>query len=183
MAETKVTYNSFSLTSRWSCKTTYYYNSSGGFNTSTNTTSGLTVSRETVRFPVSLPDGTTIKSAKVYAKRTNGLYGGKLLIGGVWLGGEGFVTLESLIVSDGYVEVEFAWTAYTDDSSAHRSEYPTYNGTSSQSTTKNHASTTTVSEIYLLIENAGGTLYRAEGGKLVPYQLCRAEGGKLVPYS
>lgn len=182
MAEIKVTYGNFTLTSRWSCKTTYYYNSGGSFNTSANTVSGLTVSRGTVRFPVDLPDGTTIQGAKVHAAHTSGLFGGKLEIAGVRPDGNGFVTLGPLVVSGGYVEIEFAWTAYTDGSSAHQSEYPTYNGTSSQSVTRNHASTTNVSDVYLLIGNAGGSLYRAEGGKLVSYQLCRAEGGKLVPY-
>ena len=121
MAEIEVLYADFDLTSRWTCKTTYYYNSSGSFNSSSNSVSGLTYSEHTALFAVSLPAGAKVKSAKVYAKSSGGTYGGKLEIDGTLLTADGFVTLESPDFSTGSIEVVFRWTAYTDGTSAHSS--------------------------------------------------------------
>ena len=96
---------------------------------------------------------------------------------------DGFVTLEEPDFSAGYLDVVFKWTAHTDGSSGHASNYPTYNGSSSQSKTYSHTSTTNLTGIELVVEyQLGGIIYRAVNGELVPYQLYRAEDGVLVPY-
>ena len=183
MAEIKVLYDDFSLTSKWSCRTVYSYNSTGSFNSATNTPSSVQYAEKTVRFAVSIPSGAKVKGAKVYASYTAGLFGGKMEINGTRLEDGSFVTLENPDLSAGYVDVVFRWTAWTDGSSAHSSSYPTYNGTSSQAVTHNHESPTTVYDIYLLIEyEHSGIIYHAENGVLVPYKLYHAEGGALVPY-
>lgn len=183
MADLKVTYDDFTLESKWSCRCVYTYNSSGSFLDSTCTQSGLTTAKETVRFPVSLPAGAKVIGAKVHAAHTPGLYGGTFTINDNEPDDDGIVTLDAPDFSAGYVDVMFAWTGYTDGSSAHRDEYPTHNGSDSQVSTFGHTSTSKVSDIYLLIEyQQNGIIYHAEGGKLVPYQLYRAENGALVPY-
>lgn len=182
MAEIKVLYDNFSLTSKWNCRTVYTYNSTGSFNSSSNTSSGLTVSKKTVRFAVDIKRGSKVLDVKVHAKHTSGTYGGKFRVNGLKPNDDDFVTLEASNLSNGYIEVEFEWTSYTDGTNAHRSQYPSYNGSSSQSKTSSHESTSNITEVYLLVEyELGSVIYHAENGVLVPYQLYYAEDGALTP--
>lgn len=185
MAQMTIPADGFTLNSTWSCRVVYTYNSTGSFLSSTCTQSNLTTATNTVRFSVSLPMGAKVKSAKVHAAHTTGLLGGKFLINEAEPDEDGFVTLNDTDFSAGYVDVAFSWKAYTDGSSAHGSEYPTYNGTSSQTVTRSHESPSTVSDVYLLLETTGGTgyIYHAEDGVLVPYSFYRAENGALVLYT
>lgn len=185
MAEIRVPHDDFTLTASWNCSTVYRYEiaTGGKYLGSTNTTSDLTYPTKTVRFPVNLPTGAKVQSAKVFASHTTGLFGGKLHIAGIGLSDDGFVTLESPDFSAGYVDIEFQWNAYTDGAGGHSSNPPAYNGSTSQTRSNSHQSPTTVSDIYLLIEyENSGIIYRAENGVLVPYKLYHAEGGALVPY-
>lgn len=174
----------FSLTSTWTCRVVYTYNTSDATVTSSCTQSNLQTAKRTVSFPVSLSLGEKVVSAKVHANHTGGLLGGKFTINGVGPDDDGFVTLDSVGDSTDAIDVEFAWKAYTDSSNAHRTEYPPYDGSSTKTVTKNHESPSNITDIYLLIETSGGSgyIYHAENGELVPYKFYRAEGGVLVPY-
>ena len=184
MAQQTIAADDFSLNSTWTCRIVYKYDTSGNYTGSTCTQSGLTTASNTVRFAVELPSGAPVSSAKVHASHTTGLYGGTFKIAGSSPDSDGFVELASPDFSAGYIDVTFTWTAYTDGSTAHSSEAPAYSGSTPVIQTRSHESPSSISEVYLLIETeeAGGYIYRAESGQLVPYQLCRAESGQLVPY-
>lgn len=197
MAQLKVDYSDFSLQARWTCNVRYVYNSSGSFSsascTQSNTENPVT---KTVQFDVSdLPEGATVSSVKVHAEHGSGLYGGTFKINDTTPDSSDFVTLSTTDVSSGYVNVTFKWTATRDSTSSHDSQYPTYNGTSSQTVSKSHVSTSNITNVYLLVEyttdGTGGTttpsscsvIYRCVDGELVPYCLYRCVDGVLVPYN
>ena len=183
MWQPPITADDFVLKPSWTCTVTYYYDSSGNH---TSTTTGQSDARPVsndVLFPVSLPPGTKIRGAKVHSAHTTGLHGGAFRVNGKNPDSDGFVELDTFEVVDGCIAVTFTWTAYRDSTTAHNGEAPAYTGTSSQTVTKSHNSPSTVSEVYLLIDTvAGGCIYHAENGELVPYQLYHAEDGVLVPY-
>ena len=184
MAQQTITADDFRLTSTWSCRVVYKYDTSGNFTGSTCTQSSLVTASNTVRFAVDLPSGAKVSSAKVHASHTTGLYGGTFKIAGSSPDSDGFVELSSPDFSAGYIDVAFSWTANTDGSTAHSGEAPAYNGSTPRIVVKDHESPSNVTEVYLLIETSGGTgyIYHAEDGVLVPYQLYHAEDGALVPY-
>ena len=183
MAQMTIPADGFTLNSTWSCRVVYTYNSTGSFLSSTCTQSNLATATKTVRFPVNVQTGEKVASVKVHAKYTTGLLGGDFKIGDAKPDENGFVTLSVTDFSAGYIDVTFSWKAYTDGSGAHGSEYPTYNGSISQTVTKSHESPSDVSSVYLLIETAGGCIYHVEEGKLVPYNIYHAENNGLVLYT
>lgn len=187
MAQKQFDYNgSFTLNSTWSCTTRYEYTHYGEFSKSTSTQSNSQTATNTVSFDISgLPRGAKALGARVHAEYTTGLYGGTFQINDISIDDDGFVTLDLPDFSTGSIDVKFSWKASVDPSGsdAHSSEYPTYNGTNSQSVTYSHSSPSDVSKVYLLVEyELRGIVYRADGGVLVPYQIYHAENGELIPY-
>lgn len=157
MAEIKIEHANISLTSTWYVTEDMYENM--------EISSGPTTASKSVTFEYALPAGTTVKSAKVHSRwssPSSGFYFRN--VNGVAPDSDGMVAVE-IDPAETSVKVTFSFRAR-----------------GSTSSTGSHSGTTTVSEIYLLIETEGGYIYLGEGGKLVPYQLCRGEDGKLVPY-
>ena len=160
MAEIKVQHDSFYMYSKWRVVT-----GSGGVK---EITSGPSVDTKVITFEYDLPEGTTIKSAKVHSSwtyPTSGFFFRR--VNGAAPDSESMVDVE-IDPEASSVEVGFSFKARGDTNA-----------------TGYRTGSTLVHDVYLLIEtgSGGSYIYRAEGGKLVPYQLCRAEGGKLVPYS
>ena len=157
MAKIKVNHDSITLTSTWRVVT--------GSNGVKEITEGPSVDSKTITFKYALPAGTRVKSAKVHSTWGSPLSGFFFRrVNGVAPDSDGMVDVE-IDPAETSVSVTFSFKALGNTTA-----------------TGYHSGATTIFEIYLLIETAGGYIYRAEGGKLVPYQLCRAEGGKLVPY-
>lgn len=157
MAEIKVQHDDFYMHSNWRVVT----NSNGA----KEITEGPSVASNVVTFEYDLPEGTTIKSAKVHSSwtyPTSGFYFRH--VNGVAPDSAGLVDVE---IDPAATSVNVAFS---------------FRAVGSTSVTGIRTDTTLVHDVYLLIETGGGQIYRAEGGKLVPYQLCRAEGGQLVPY-
>lgn len=201
MSELSVNYSDFSLQARWTCNVKYTYNSSGSFSSASCSQSNTeNPATKTVQFNVNdLPEGATVSRVKVHAEHSGGLYGGTFKINDTTPDSSGFVTLSTTDLSAGYINVVFKWTATRDNTSAHDSQYPTYNGTSSQTVTKNHVSTSNITNVYLLVEyttdstggessgtttpTSGSCIYRYVNGELVPYCIYKCVNGVLVQYN
>lgn len=186
MAELKVTADGFTLSSSWSCRVVYLYDSTGKFQRTYSVTQGTpSTVNKTVEFSVDLPTGSKINSAKIHANHTNGSWGGSFWINDITPDSNGFVTISNPTITNNKISAVFKWkaTGHASGTSQHASDYPNYNGSSSQSVSKPHYSNSAISDIYILIEyQSGSIIYHAENGVLVPYQLFHAENGKLVPY-
>jgi hypothetical protein len=181
MANLQITYDdSITLRSRWSCTVTYLYNSYGAFNSIGSTSQdGPDAATTTIQFAIDLPVGAAMTGVKVHATYDAD---GTLKINNVEPDDEGYVALDVADISSGVADVEFSWLAKPDSARSH-SDYPTYNGNSSQSKTYWHYTDVEVTDVFLLVEyKMNGLIYRAVSGSLVPYQIYRAEDGALVPY-
>lgn len=155
---------SFQLQSGWHIEEDMYEN----FYVSTSP--APTYGSRKITLEYKLPSGSEIKSAKVYSEwsyPTNG-YGFRVKqINGVNLDDNGMVDINIEDPKATSIDLEFLYLAIPNvvESTGWKYAY------------------TTVSNIKLIIEYTCGVyLYRAEGDKLVPYQLFHAEDNTLVPY-
>lgn len=172
----------FTLTSSWTCSWWLYIELPVNISHLMSSATDASLASETVTFTgLSIPSGAKVKSAKVHSSWGGSLYGiDTRTVNGKTPDSEGFVEIEPPASGATSVEVIFRFRAKKDDPDTHitgpLAEGVTY--------THDHSSSVKVSEVYLLIEleGGGGYVYRAENGKLVPYQLHHAENGKLVPY-
>lgn len=201
MATTRVPAEEFTLYSSYTCTTTIkmYYTSSGSYVDRDQTTSASrpALASRTVAFDVQLPVGAKIKSARVHATISSSVYTPSVLTiagQGVSLNSEALVDVT--LPEDGtQLKVPFYYSTSTpvhdhaDDPNATFSQTWQYDVPSADNCdiriatwTLKHNSSVKFSNVYLLIELDGGSVYKAEGDKLVPYQLYHAEDGKLVPY-
>lgn len=150
----KITSESFSLATDWRCSVAYYYNSTGSYNSHTQKSQGDPPAvTHTVNFPVNIPAGATIRSAKVHVTRTTQAWtGDTFTINGITPDANGFVTLSNPTVSSGKIRVTFEWKANMHSNSQHSSsEKPTYNGNSSQTKSFSHSAITEVTDVYMLV--------------------------------
>lgn len=152
MAQLTIGADKFNLNATWTCRVVYLYNSTGSFNSSTATQTSYSPGEKVVGFTDERLVGVTVKSVKVHASYGTGLLGGNFKIDGVSPDSEGFVTLISPDFSDNTINVTFSWNANTDSSSAHSSEYPTYNGSDSQTVYKEHTSSSVVENVYIVVD-------------------------------
>ena len=155
---------SFQLQSGWHIEEDMYEN----FYVSTSP--APTYGSRKITLEYKLPSGSEIKSAKVYSEwsyPTNG-YGFRVKqINGVDPDDNGMVDINIEDPKATSIDLEFLYLAIPNvvESTGWKYAY------------------TTVSNIKLIIEYTCGVyLYRAEGDKLVPYQLFHAEDNTLVPY-
>lgn len=180
MGQHKLNVAEFNLTSTWTCTVTYNYDSAGNLATSSHTqANGISASE---RNTLTIPDAIfkKLKSVKLHVSHTTGLYGGVFTVNGIIPDGSGFVELD--FPESNRITVDFLWRPTKDKIGAHYSSAPAYTGESTVTVTHNHESPARVYDVYYLIETDDDCIYRAENGKLVPYQLYRAEDGVLVPY-
>ena len=151
MAELTLTAADFKLTSTWTCHVVYTYDSTGAFNKYTVTRKDINYAENTISFSDECLVGATVNSVRVHADNTTGLAGGTLKINGVNKGSDGFVTLDNVDISDGTINIVFAWNADFDPTENHAS-YPTYNGSSSQTIDRSHESTSNVTSVYIIVD-------------------------------
>ena len=158
MAQLKISHNGFTLTSKWFVYEDDYENM--------EITEGPSYGYQTVTFDYSLPTGAEVKGAKVHATwsyPSTGFY---------WRGING-----TNPDSDGMVDVEI------DPSLKSIDVLFSFRAKGHTNATGDQSDSTTVSDVYLLIEYTyGGILYRTVSGGLVPYRFYHAENGALVPY-
>ena len=163
MAELRVDYDStFSLSSIWYVSEDDYENM--------YITSGPTTSSKTITLEYKLPSKAEIASAKIHSSWSSPLGGFAIrTVNGSSLDSNGFapVDIDPTATS---INVEFKFKS---------------NG--NKTSTGNHSGSTTVSDIYLLVEYSGGAkvsyFYHVENGELIPYRLYHVENGVLVPYN
>lgn len=143
MARIDIPASGLSLTSSWKC--TYELNPDNGFLSSQSTP---TTARKTVRFKLnSLPAGAVISSARVHSIWKGSMTGYRIAtINGKQPNTNDMVIIDNPAAGASYVDVEFAFSAYTDNASNHWTELQ-YD----QTYTANHTTTANVSEIYLRI--------------------------------
>lgn len=172
MAQIRVDADDFSLRSSYSC--IYELAEVTGEATSRYTTSATTGTTN-VKFAFDLPSGATVRSAEVHATLGTPAWSPEIC------------TINGMTVSTGStvsvpVEIENGADSITVPF-VYKCKPVLHTDHGSVETT-NHYGSIPYTDVYLLIETSGGSgyVYRAEGGQLVPYQLCRAEGGQLVPY-
>lgn len=123
------------------------------------------IAEQTVTFEYSMPSGSKVKSAKVYA--TWGVNGAP------W-GGYQIQTIDGKDAADGYVDVDIN---PNESSKTVVFKYQSYGDNTHTS------GTARITDVYLLIEyTAGSYIYYSENGALVPYQIYHAENGALVLY-
>lgn len=149
----------FSLTSTWRVVT--------GSNGVKEIVEGPTTETKTVGVEYHIPSGVKVVSAKVHSTW------------GSPVGGYAIRTVNGITPGDSnnwMVDVEIDPEATSVNVVF---KFKSYGNTT---TTGNRSGVAAVSDIYLLIETAGGFICRVENGVLVPYQFHRAEGGQLVPY-
>lgn len=147
MAYIKKTADNISLTSTWRC--TYALNQDLGYVCSQGTP---TTAKQTVRFRFTLPAGATINRTRVHSVWAGALYGYRVAtVGGKQPNDNGMVFLDNPKATATYIDVEFAFSSYNDNSSSHYRELQY-----GQTYTANHTTTATVSEIYLRIDYTGG---------------------------
>lgn len=152
MSELRIDTGEFYLDSKWTCRVVYSYNSTGSFNSSTATQTNLTPAKNTVGFTDERLAGMVVNSVKVHASHTGGMYGGKFQIDDVTPDSDGFVTLTNPSFSDNAINITFSWIADTDNSGSHSSDYPTYDGNSSQTVYKEHTSSSKITEVYIIVD-------------------------------
>jgi hypothetical protein len=186
MAELTVDYDKdITLTSTWTCSTTYKYTDYGDRLTSSTSQINHQYAEQTVKFTFNVPAGAKVIGVKVYASLiTNGLYGGKWEMNGAEFK-DGCAQLTNVDLSLGYLDVVFRWTAWRDSNTAHNDAFPDYSyyNKPSVTLTRNHESTSKIDSIYLMVEyEQRGIVYLAANNTLVPYQIYHAENGALVPY-
>lgn len=201
MAQIKIPVADFHLLCKITCETVEVYkypdetsDEADFFDTYFRVSNAPEPASKTVSFPLPLADlqGATITSAKVYATVGSPLYGAESsVINGVGVG-VGKTVAVDVAIPDGAASIEVPFRflcktpAHTHDTSSEEwADEVTSRGLYEYHHWYfDHESRLDYTGVYLLIEYEGGAgyIYRAEGGKLAPYQLCRAEGGKLVPY-
>ena len=196
----KIQVAEFGISTPFKCRTEVYtvYNEDRTeelrqvIHTYTEPPSTATITKD---FAFELPEGASIKSAKIYATIGPTTYGAeKLTINGVGVSANSTVAI-AVTVGSGATSVSVPFTFlsktvqhdhFSDGSGYYTNDGGWYDDTLLSVVKYDHAGTVRFSNVYLLIEYDGGSgsgyVYRAESGELVPYRLCRAESGELVPY-
>ena len=148
MAEYRANVSDFSLKSTWKC--TYYIEVKFVGDTTMETyncsQTTPTTASTTVTFPISLPANAKINSTKVHAVFGSGLTGIALRSVGGKTPSNGWVTLDNPAATATSLAVEFKFKANKDNYESHEGSASTAHQT------HNHTSTSTVSEVYLLID-------------------------------
>lgn len=151
MAQLTIPAAEFTLNSTWTCHVVYTYNSTGAFSSHKVTRLNFKSDEKIVSFSHDDLIGATVKSVTVHASYGTGLLGGTFKIDGVVPDNDGMVRLSNPDFTDGTISILFSWTADTDDSTAHN-DYPTYNGSSTQTVDKEHQSISKVERVYVIVD-------------------------------
>jgi hypothetical protein len=209
MAQLRIDASAFSLSSKYKCGTeaeikhTYVDTNGDGIKedvTDTKTTAYIeepaTTAQHTVTFDLTgLPEGATVTGATVYATLGNPMHGVEIsTINGVSVGVDGEKSVPitvansatSVVVNFVY-KCEAAPHVHYFDGSPQTGHYWDGDTLEVYIFKAEHEGVVSYSNVYLLVEykteGAGGYIYRAENGVLVPYNFYHAENGALVLYN
>lgn len=168
-SELKVEASDFNLNSTWTC--TYAWTDDGYFCNQ----SDASTATHTVTFEFEIPEGATVKSAKVHSSWGGTMYGiESRKVAGLIPDADGFVTVSTPDAADTTLSVTFSFVAKRD---VYNSHYDAGNMTVGE-WTKNHTSSASITDVYLLIELedvSSGDVTGSDGSTLVQYAIYHAE--------